>query len=339
MFELATPWALVGIFIPLIIWFLIPKAPNKFSSALRVPFFQDILQLVEGEKSNISKHKYFMVLFFSWIFLIIALSGPRFVGEPRALSNESYNIMLALDISPSMGINDMKMNGRAVTRLAAVKKAAHQFVLDRSGDKIGLILFGEQAYLFTPLTFDRQNVIQRLDDASVGLAGKSTSTGDALGLAIKRLQNVPARGRMIVLLTDGASNSGIIPPIRAAELAKNDGIKIYTIGLNSEVDPSSFSGMFLSASSGADLDEDTLKSVAKMTGGQYFRATNQQSLQNIYHSIDSIEKTSQEQQTIRPQREFYPWFLSLGFLLFLYVLAKQSGIKLELSRQIAQERK
>ena len=216
--------------------------------------------------------------------------------------------------------------GRRVTRLFAVKRAAKQFVLNRVGDKIGLILFGEQAYLLTPLTYDRHNVIERLNDATVGLAGKSTSIGDALGLAIKRLQHLPAKGRMIVLLTDGVSNSGVIPPRKAAELAKAEGVKIYTIGLHSEIDSRSFDGMFLNLSGAADLDEPTLKAVAKMTGGHYFRATDQASLDRIYRYINTMARTSQAQATVRPQHEYYPWFLGLGLLILVGVIMLKSGL-------------
>ncbi len=326
MFELAAPWVLLAIPLPFILWYFLPRASLRLSIALKVPFFNAMTDFMADEKRFFSKENYFKLLFISWCCLLIALAGPRWVGQPRTLSHDSYNIMLALDVSPSMGINDMQMNQRRVTRLSAVKRAARQFVLDRVGDKIGLILFGERAYLLTPLTFDRQTVLMRLDDASVGLAGKSTSLGDALGLAIKRLEHVPAKGRMVILLTDGVSNSGVLSPLKAAELAKMDKIKVYTIGLHSEIDPNSFSGLFLSTNGTADLDEDTLRQVAKMTGGQYFRASNLSSLQRIYQSIDKMARVSQEQAFVRPQHEYYPWFLAIGLGLFLYVLAKQSGL-------------
>jgi len=326
MFELATPWALIALPIPLLMWFLLPRASLQLSVALKIPFFSAMLELIEREKCAITQQHTLWLLFTSWCFILIALAGPRWVGSPRPLVHESYNIMLALDISPSMGINDMTIHGRRTTRLAVVKRTAEQFVQARHGDKIGLILFGEQAYLLTPLTYDRHNVLMRLNDASVGLAGKSTSIGDALGLAIKRLQHVPARGRAIILLTDGVSNSGIIPPLKAAELAQTDNIKVFTIGLHSDIDPQSFSGMFLSTNGSADLDEDTLKAVAKITGGRYFRASSLQSLERIYHDIDQMTRVSQEQATVRPQHEYYPWFLAIGLGLFLYVLIQQSGL-------------
>lgn len=330
MFEIANPWVIIGLPIPLMIWFIYPKSKFVVTSALKVPFFKLLQNSISTKLITFNSKKVLWFLFTIYIFLLLALAGPRYVGAPRPLSRDSYNIMLALDVSPSMGINDMSLNNQQVTRLDAVKVAARQFILNRISDKIGLILFGERAYLLTPLTFDKENLLMRLEDATVGLAGKSTSTGDAIGLAIKKFQNIPTKGRIIVLLTDGASNSGILSPIRAAEIARDNHIKIYTIGLHSELDPQSFSGMFLNANGMADLDEETLQKVAKLTGGQYFRATSHKSLQNIYNSIDKMTKVSQEQKSVRPQHEYYPWFLAIGFMLFLYLLAKVSGIKINL---------
>lgn len=330
MFEIASPWSLIALPIPLLIWFLLPKSKFVVTSALKVPFFKLLQNSIVTKLIVFDAKKVLWYLFSIYVCLLLALSGPRYVGAPRPLAHESYNIMLALDVSPSMGINDMSINSQQITRLDAVKKAAKQFVLNRTSDKIGLILFGERAYLLTPLTFDKQTLLMRLDDATVGLAGKSTSTGDAIGLAIKKFQHIPAKGRIIVLLTDGASNSGMISPIRAAEIARDNKIKIYTIGLHSDLDPQSFSGMFLNANGMADLDEVTLKKVASITGGKYFRATSHKSLQNIYDSIDKMTKVSQEQKTLRPQYEYYYWFVAIGFMLFLYFLSKASGLKLHI---------
>jgi Ca-activated chloride channel family protein len=189
-----------------------------------------MVAIVDGQKQQMAKQNKITLLFLVWVLLVFALAGPRWVGEPQPLVRDGYNIMLALDISGSMEVSDMLVHGHPVTRLRVVKQAAEQFVQDRAGDRIGLILFGSRAYLQTPLTYDRRSVLMRIEDATVGLAGKTTSIGDALGLAVKRLQNVPAKGRMIILLTDGVNNSGVLPPLKAAELARADGIKVYTIG-------------------------------------------------------------------------------------------------------------
>jgi Ca-activated chloride channel family protein len=220
----------------------------------------------------------------------------------------------------------MSLQGHPATRLAVVKHAAEQFVNNRMGDRIGLILFGTHAYLQTPLTYDRHSVLLRLEDATVGLAGKTTSIGDALGLAVKRLQTVPAKGRMIILLTDGVNNSGVLAPLKAAELARDDGIKVYTIGLGADTKAQTLGGMLFSMNVSAELDEATLKDIAAMTGGRYFRATDIQSLQSIYQTIHQMETTTQEQATIRPQHDYYPWPLGLAIFLFFFWLSERGGL-------------
>jgi len=326
MFELALPWALILLPLPLLIWFFLPRAPLHLPAALKVPFFNAMQGIVDQEKYHIIKHTKITLLLLIWGLLVFALSGPRWVGEPQPLTREGYNIMLALDLSGSMELTDMMFQGRPVSRLSVVKRAAVQFVQARIGDKIGLILFGSQAYLQTPLTYDRHNILTRIEDATVGLAGKTTSIGDALGLAVKRFQGMPDKGQIIILLTDGVNNSGVLTPLKAAELAHSDNIKVYTIGLGAEIDPQAVGGMFLNMNQTADLDEDTLKEVAKMTGGRYFRATDLQSLQTIYETINQLEVVSQEQQTLRPQHDYYPWPLALALILFFYWLAEKGGL-------------
>jgi Ca-activated chloride channel family protein len=234
--------------------------------------------------------------------------------------------MMALDLSVSMEINDMLLHGRPASRLTVVKRAAEQFVQDRTGDRIGLILFGTRAYLQTPLTYDRHSVLMRIEDATAGLAGKTTSIGDAVGLAVKRLEDVPDTGRIIILLTDGANNSGVLAPLKATELAKEDGIKIYTIGLGSEADPRALSNDFLIPNASADLDEETLQKMAEMTGGRYFRATDTETLHAIYKTIHQLETATQELATIRPQKEYYPWFVGLALLLCVYWMAEKADL-------------
>jgi len=293
--------------------------------------------IVEQEKHRLTKQANLIFLLFIWALLLLAAAGPRWIGKPRPLARDGHNIMLALDLSPSMAVNDMIWHHRHTTRLSVVKHAAHQFVQNRKDDKIGLIVFGERAYLQTPLTYDHHNVLQRLSDATEGLAGRSTSIGDALGLAVKHLQNVPDKGRLIILLTDGANNSGVLAPLKAAELARDDGIKIYTIGLGAETDTHSFNGLFLSMNASAELDEKTLTKVAKMTGARYFRATNMKSLQAIYQSINKMETVSQDQATVRPQHDYYPWPLALALLLLMYLLAKRGGLLSKIKRVSIQE--
>lgn len=333
MFELALPWALMLLPLPFLIWFLLPRAVLQLPAALKVPFYNAMLFIIDKKKPTLAGQTQIGLLFLIWCLLVFAAAGPRWVGEPEPLAREGRNIMLALDLSGSMELDDMLLNGRPASRLAVVKSTAEQFVQARVGDRIGLILFGTRAYLQTPLTYDRQSVLMRLEDATVGLAGQTTSIGDAIGLAVKRLQDVPAKGRMIILLTDGANNSGMLPPLKAAELAKLDNIKIYTIGLGAESDSRALGGVFFNTNPSSDLDEETLQRIAKITGGRYFRATDIQSLHEIYETINQLETVSQEQATIRPQHDYYPWPLALAFLLLFYWLGGKMGLQAVFSRR------
>lgn len=321
MFELVYPWALALIPLPLLIWLIVPRAKVSQPSALKIPFFQAMAKIIEQEKRTFRAQSSLIIPAIIYVLLVIGLAGPRWVGEPKPITRDGYNIMLALDLSASMEIPDMMLYGRPASRLQVVKRAAKQFVQDRSGDRIGLILFGTRAYLQTPFTYDRHAVIDRIDDATAGLAGKTTSIGDALGLAVKRMREVPKQGRVIILLTDGANNTGVLEPMKAAELAKDEGIKVYTIGLGAEPDPRAMSGNFYQMNVTADLDEKTLNKIAKLTGGRYFRATDTQSLHAIYKTIHKLETVSQEQATIRPQKDYYPWCVGLALFLFLFWLA------------------
>ncbi|ASQ44707.1 vWA domain-containing protein [Legionella clemsonensis] len=334
MFELALPWVLFFLPLPLLLWFVLPKASIRLPAALKIPFFNAILPIVNQRPRFWVAQAQMGLFFVIWGLLLLAAAGPRWIGEPLPLERQGRNIMLVLDLSGSMELPDMIFHGRPVSRLTVVKHAAEEFVRQRVGDRIGLILFGARAYLQTPLTYDRQTVLLRIEDATVGLAGQTTSIGDALGLAVKRLQDVPAKGRMIILLTDGANNSGILAPLKAAELAKLDGIKVYTIGLGTESDPRALRNLFLNVNASSDLDEETLQEVAKITGGRYFRATDVQSLHEIYETINQLETVTQEQATIRPQHDYYPWPLAFAFLLFCYWLANKAKLFAGLNRAV-----
>ena len=326
MLELAMPWVLVLIIVPPLLWFLLPRAALQLPVALKVPFYNALLPIIEKEKRILASPSHVRLFFVIWSLLLIAIAGPRWVGPPIPVEREGRNIMLVLDLSGSMEINDMLLNAQPVSRLTVVKRAAKQFVQARTGDRIGLILFGSQAYLQTPLTFDRTSVLMRIDDATVGLAGKTTSIGDALGLAVKRLQNVPSASRVIILLTDGANNSGVLLPLKAAELAKDDKITVYTIGLGSEVDPQAQNDTVFNFNAGSDLDEKTLQQVATMTNGRYFRATDTQALHGIYDKINELETVNQDTATVRPQKDYYSWPLAMAILLLLYWFGEKASV-------------
>jgi Ca-activated chloride channel family protein len=332
MLELATPWALACLPLPLLIWRLWPRASIKNRQALIIPFFNALAQLHHESPKQQTRPPLWLIL--TWLFIVIAASGPRWVGLPAPLEREGHNIMLALDVSGSMAMDDMIWHGQANTRLDVVKRAAEAFVQARTDDRIGLILFGTRAYLQTPLTYDKHSVLLRIDDASVGLAGKSTALGDPIGLAVKHLKHAPRKGRLMILLTDGANNSGMVSPLKAAELARAEGIKIHTIGLGSNAAMLNMVGFSPAVNGNTDLDEKTLETIASTTGGQYFRATDPGSLQRIYQLINQMETVPQAQATIRPQHDYYPWPLLLALCAFMGGLLEETGLLIRLQQRI-----
>jgi Ca-activated chloride channel family protein len=232
-------------------------------------------------------------------------------------------MMLAIDVSGSMATPDMAGNA---SRLHVVQSVAGRFIDGRHGDRVGLILFGTQPYLQAPLTADLATVHQFLNEAVVGVAGTQTAIGDAIGLAIKRLRaeagtehnsehssqhSSAARQTILVLLTDGENDAGAMPPLEAAQLAAQAGLRIYTIGVGAAPE----SGMFGMSAGNNDLDEDTLKAIAKTTGGEYFRATDASALQAVYRQIDRLEPALGTQQWLRPADEWFTWPLAVALLL------------------------
>jgi len=231
---------------------------------------------------------------------------------------------LSIDISGSMEEQDLKLNGKPANRLAVVKSILSEFIEKREGDRLGLVLFGEKAYLQTPLTFDLKTVQFMLDETVIGLAGASrTAIGDGIGLSIKRLRERPAENRVLILLTDGRNNSGELDPIEAAKLAKHAGIRVYTVGVGA--DKQMRRSLLFGTTTfnpSAELDEGTLKSVAKITGGRYFRARSTEELAQIYSLLDELEPVEDEPEIYRPVQELYFWLLlaALAFLLLPFFL-------------------
>jgi Ca-activated chloride channel family protein len=223
--------------------------------------------------------------------------------------------MLAVDLSASMQEQDFILNKEAVDRLTAIKSIATHFIERRTGDRIGLILFGSQAYLQTPLTFDRKTVTTLLNESAIGLAGDNTAIGDAIGLAVKRLRNESSNSRVLILLTDGANTAGEVSPLKAAELAAANHLKIYTIGIGAdEMLVGGFFG-YRKVNPSADLDEKMLLKIAESTGGYYYRAKNVDELNNIYMRLDELEPVEKEKHYFRPRKELYSYPLGVALLL------------------------
>jgi Ca-activated chloride channel family protein len=276
-----------------------------------------------------------LLLGLCWLAALLALSRPVWIGEPVALPTDGRDILLAVDISGSMERDDMELRGRQVNRLVAVKSVVSDFVVERKGDRLGLILFGEKAYLQTPLTFDRLTMQTLLNEAQIGFAGSNgTAIGDAIGLAVKRLQERPENHRVVILLTDGASNAGELDPLKAADLARRAKVKIYTIGIGAEVQETW--GLFGKrvTNPSADLDEAALTQIAQTTGGQFFRATNPKELQAIYTELNRLEPIEQAAETLRPIATLFHWPLGLAFVLSLLIALLGFGGSISRGRHV-----
>ncbi len=308
--------------LPLLFYLLLPRARSSAGKALRIPFFKELAGFGDtSDKRSSSWLKIIAVI--SWILLVTAGARPQWIGKPLSTPISGRDLLLAVDISGSMKVKDMKIDGKAVNRLTMIKKVAGDFIKRRRGDRIGLILFGTRAYLQAPLSLDRKTINQFLQESMIGIAGEKTAIGDALGLAVKRLHVRPGKRKVLILLTDGANTAGSIEPLKAAELARTDNITIYTIGIGAErmIVDTFFGRRVMSPS--ADLDEKSLTKIAKLTGGRYFRARESDDLEEIYALVDKLEPVESEDYSLRPIHELFPWPLG-GALLLAFIMI---GIK------------
>ena len=323
MIEWLWPLAFLLVPAPILVRWLI-KASKKKQPALTVPSLEGFSGLSTNESfsATLSTVK-LIILWLAWILLIAAVARPQWVGEMVSLPTTGRDLMLAIDISGSMATEDMQVNNDYVDRLSVVKTVISQFLDARKGDRVGLVLFGTNAYVQAPLTFDLKSVKKLMIEAPVGIAGGKTAIGDAIGLTVKRLRERQNEEKVVILLTDGANNVGEIPPIKAAELASVDGIKIYTIGVGAEEMrvPSLFGSLAgRTTNPSADLDEETLSKIAEATQGRYFRAKDTNTLAQIYELIDKLEPIEQEPETYRPFQVLYYWPLGISLCLFLSLL-------------------
>jgi Ca-activated chloride channel family protein len=314
MIQLLTPWLLVALPFPLLVYWVAPAKLNANQSALRVPFLADFVY-DSPVKIAAPKRTRLYLAALAWIFLVFAAARPQWLGEPIEQAINGRDLMLAVDLSASMQEKDFILDKDYVDRLTAIKSIATDFIERRVGDRVGLILFGSEAYLQTPLTFDRKTVATLLDESALGLAGDNTAIGDAIGLAVKRLRNESANSRVLILLTDGANTAGEISPLKAAELAAANHLKIYTIGIGAdEMLVGGFFG-YRKVNPSADLDEKMLIKIAESTGGYYYRAKNLDDLNNIYMRLDELEPVEKDKQYFRPKREVY--FVPLAIAMVL----------------------
>lgn len=329
--HFANPQAAWLLLLPLVVYFMFPAIKKTYGDALKVPFLADIKQIQSVSGKGISfKPAVFsaikiFLLALVWVLIVLALCRPQWVGKPIPVKNEGREILLVVDISNSMSEDDFQYKNKMYSRLTAVKNVIDNFIDKRTSDRIGLVLFGTQAYLQAPLTYDKQSVKEILWNADAGMAGNSTSIGDAVGVALKNLAESEGKpeNKVIILLTDGENNDGSLSLPQAIALAKEEGVKIYTIGAGS--DSENFFGGLFSIPVNTGLDEESLQALAEETKGNYFRAKDVDSLFQIYNEIDKLEPVTSEGRYVQEVKELYPYAAAMALILFmiLVLLAKR----------------
>jgi len=313
------PWLFLLLPLPALLrWWLPPQQPDE-QAALVVPFLEDFGDGETSRSASSEKRVRLWLAACAWLALVTACARPQWLGDPLELAVNGRDLMLAVDVSGSMDEKDFVIQGQRYDRLTATKYVVGDFVQRRVGDRLGLIVFGTRAYLHVPLTFDRKTVQTLLNEAFIGITEDEpqTSIGDAIGLAVKRLQHEKSNSKVLILLTDGANTAGELTPLKAAELAAAARLKIYTIGIGADemVVRSLFGNRRVNPS--ADLDEKTLKAIADATGGRYFRARDTEELNQIYALLDELEPVEKDQHYFRPKAELFHWPLALAALLAL----------------------
>ncbi len=325
MLEFEWPWAFSLFPLALASYYLLPAAKREESS-LRVPFFNRVSALTNTATLSQSSAKGIKLLLLStiWLLLLTAAARPQWSGEPISLPASGRDLLVAVDISGSMDTPDMLVKDQQFERILVVKYVVGEFLQRREQDRLGLILFGTNAYLQAPLTFDRNTVNKLLQEAQLGFAGEKTAIGDAIGLGIKRLKDRPESQRVMILLTDGANTAGEVAPRQAADLAKQAGVKIYTVGVGADemvIKQGLFGNFNRRINPSADLDEATLQYIADTTGGQYFRARDPEELEKIYAQLDELEPIEQDAETFRPISSLFFWPLGIALIFsFLFAL-------------------
>ena len=320
MIHIDWPWVFLLTPLPLLVSYF---RSNSSDISIRLPI-NLTLALSQSTGSYSQKFNFqTTLLLITWLALLVALSQPWQPGETVVQPVSGRAIAIAIDVSGSMERRDFEINGEVEDRLSIVKDVAQSFIDNRKGDRISLVLYGKSAFIASPLTFDLESVKSMLASAGIGMAGRSTAIGDAIGLSIKTLANDPSSLKAIVLLSDGTNNAGSVEPESAAELAKTLGIRVHTVALGSE---DKNSGGYTLAQS-ADLDEETLITVAEQSEGSFFRAKTYADLQDIYTEIDALERTEVNAPPVILRHDLRHWplyLLLIGLLLHTFLQRSRS---------------
>lgn len=328
MFNFAWPWMILLLLLPLLMWFSSHRRgyPATDRQERQVTLLHPALHNLrvsfhtQRPATSLGSKLHYLLLVLLWLGLTLASMRPQWLQPYTEERSEGYDLMLAVDASHSMEALDFTVQGRQVSRMQVVKGVMGQFIEGREDDRVGLVIFGSQAFLLSPLTLDRKAVRHLLDDLVPSIAGDGTAMGDALGLGVKKLRERPQGSRVLVLIADGENTAGIIPPLESARLAAREGVRIYAIGVGSDrKEVPIMEGGRIVTRSDLGFDEEVMQRIAAITSGAYFRATDTHALETIYQRIGELEKSKTESRTVMiPQSLFrWPLGLALGALLTL----------------------
>lgn len=299
MVSFGWPWAFVLLPLPLLLGW---AGRKRHSEAIAVPPMLAEALGASGAETKTRTRWLVALLWAGWALLISAIAQPALVTGTAISPATGRAMVVVIDLSSSMERKDFELEGRAVDRLTALKSVARAFIEARKGDRIGLVLFGDEAFSAAPISYDLASISNALEESAIGMAGRATAIGDALGLAIVKLRADPAPNKAIVLLSDGTNNSGEAEPEDAALLAKQLGIRVQTIGMASVA---TAGGM----DAAADLDEETLRRIAEQSGGQFFRARTTKELKAVYDAIDKLETSASDAPPTVPRVDIRNWLL------------------------------
>lgn len=316
MLEFEWEWIFLLLPLPFLARILLTPVKRVEQAPLRVPFAEDFLIAGREPRRRFAGRFFLWLAFVGWLLLITAAARPQWVGEIARIPSSGRDLMLALDLSGSMDEKDFVLNANRVNRLTAAKDVAGDFIEKRRGDRIGLVVFGEKPYLMMPLSFDLDAVQSMLAETFIGLAGANkTAIGDAIMLSLKRFREKEHSNRVLILLTDGSNNTGKVTPEEAVEFARQEDMKIYTIGVGSDVVRQGFFSM-----PNSELDEKTLRMIADKTDGRYFRAKDTAGLRRIYALLDQLEPIERDAEFFQTRSALYPYPLAAALLTAVVLL-------------------